>query len=266
MRTVQFERLRPDEIQAEKERVSIIYLPIGPLEWHGVAMPLGVDPIVAYNTALLAAQKTGGVVLPTLYCGSDGRRPKEMLEDFGFEDTDQYLYGMDITGHPVKSLYWPEELFGTVVRSYLDLLLKRGYKLIVLANGHGADSQVGTLRRLATEYTATQDASVVLAPPMLAHFDDTDEDFTHAGRMETSLQMYFDPDSVDLGRLPPPGEKLLARDYGIADDGFFSGKPPADKMVQHDPRGATPELGERYAQAAADAVAKQVLEAYAALA
>ena len=32
MRTVQMEYLRPDEIQAERVRRSIVYLPVGPLE------------------------------------------------------------------------------------------------------------------------------------------------------------------------------------------------------------------------------------------
>lgn len=35
MRTVQLELLRPGEIMAERERCSIVYLPVGPLEWHG---------------------------------------------------------------------------------------------------------------------------------------------------------------------------------------------------------------------------------------
>ena len=35
MRTVQYELMRPGELLAEKERFSVAYLPVGPLEWHG---------------------------------------------------------------------------------------------------------------------------------------------------------------------------------------------------------------------------------------
>ena len=51
MRTVQMEYLRPDEIQAERVRRSIVYLPVGPLEWHGPAMPYGTAPLVAQELA-----------------------------------------------------------------------------------------------------------------------------------------------------------------------------------------------------------------------
>ena len=39
-RTVQLERMRPGEILAERARCPIVYLPLGPLEWHGP----GTDP------------------------------------------------------------------------------------------------------------------------------------------------------------------------------------------------------------------------------
>ena len=49
MRTVQLELLRPGEILAERERCSIVYLPVGPLEWHGPAMPYGTDALLAQS-------------------------------------------------------------------------------------------------------------------------------------------------------------------------------------------------------------------------
>ena len=49
MRTVQLELLRPGEILAERERCSIVYLPVGPLEWHGPAMPYGTDELLAQS-------------------------------------------------------------------------------------------------------------------------------------------------------------------------------------------------------------------------
>ena len=34
-REVRVQFLRPGQIVAEKERCSLIFLPLGPLEWHG---------------------------------------------------------------------------------------------------------------------------------------------------------------------------------------------------------------------------------------
>lgn len=57
MRTVQLELLRPGEILAERERCSIVYLPVGPLEWHGPAMPYGTDALL--RSRWLGARRRG---------------------------------------------------------------------------------------------------------------------------------------------------------------------------------------------------------------
>ena len=69
MRTVQMEFLRPGEIIAERDRCPIVYLPVGPLEWHGPAMPYGTDPLCAQAVARAAAQVTGGVNICSSYGG-----------------------------------------------------------------------------------------------------------------------------------------------------------------------------------------------------
>jgi len=235
MRTVQYERLRPGEILAEKARRSIVYLPIGPLEWHGPAMPFGTDPLAAWHAAILSAQETGGVVLPLLYAGTERERSSKLLADAGFEDTTQYIVGMDVPKNSMKSLYWPEEVFGVIVREYLRLLVAQEYRLIVLVNGHGATGQITTLERLAIEFTSTTSSKVIVAMG-LAHYDATDEDYGHATRLETAIQMYLDPENVNLAMLPPKSEKLRSTDWGIIDGFTFDGNPPEDKCVVYDPR------------------------------
>ena len=49
MRTVRLELMRPDEICQVLSEKSIAYLPVGPLEWHGPAMPYGTDAMAAYT-------------------------------------------------------------------------------------------------------------------------------------------------------------------------------------------------------------------------
>ena len=73
-RETRLQWLRPDEILAERQRCPVIYLPLGPLEWHGPHLPFGTDPLQAEHTALLLAEKLGGVVHPTLYIGTERER------------------------------------------------------------------------------------------------------------------------------------------------------------------------------------------------
>ncbi len=69
MREVRFELMRPDEILEEKKRLPLVFLPVGPLEWHGPHLPLGTDPLIAYEIAIRLAREIGGVVLPPFYLG-----------------------------------------------------------------------------------------------------------------------------------------------------------------------------------------------------
>ena len=264
MRTVQYERLRPAEILAEKARCSIVYLPIGPLEWHGPALPYGTDPLAAWRAALLAARRTGGVVLPALYVGTERERSAKLLRDAGFADDSQYIVGMDVPNNSMKSLYWPEEVLGVIVREYLRLLVAQEYRLIVLVNGHGATGQIVTLDRLAIEFSNTT-ASRVMVAMALGRYDPDDRDMGHATRLETSIQMYLDADNVDLSQLPSKSEKLRSADWGIIDGFTFDGNPPEDKCVVYDPRDANAEMGAKYLAAGVDHLVEVVTKVYQAM-
>ena len=131
MRTVQLEYLRPGEILEEKERCSIVYLPVAPLEWHGPAMPYGTDPLIAQALARNAALRTGGVVMPTVFFGTERERPSYILEAKGFDDPENmYVWGMDVPKNSMKSYYAREDIFAITVREYLRLLVQQGYRLI----------------------------------------------------------------------------------------------------------------------------------------
>lgn len=229
MRTVQLELLRPGEILAERERCSIVYLPAGPLEWHGPAMPYGTDALLAQSLARCAAERTGGVVMPTLFIGTERERPASILRDKGFENPEQlYVLGMDVPKNSMKSFYAREDMFAVIVREHLRLLVQQGYRLIVIVNGHGAWGQTSTLERLAVEFSNETPSKVI----------------------------------VDLSQLPPRDVKLKYTGWGIADDCVFTGHPPADKCVVRDPRDAAPEKGEQFFQVALEHLCKQVTDAY----
>jgi len=243
MRTVKFELLRPEEIREEKQRRPIVYLPLGPLEWHGPHLPLGTDPLNAQSIAVRLAEKNGGVVLPTLFWGTERERSPEMLKHIGFGG-DEWIVGMDFPANSMPSLYTREEVFGIIVQEYLRLLAIQGYKLVVIVNGHGGENHIEVLERLAKEFTNTSECAVLYAFATYTMEGDK-HDLGHASKLETDIISYLYPDAVDVGTLPPKGEKLYNLDYAIVDGSTFEGCPNSDFSVENDPRDADAQRGRR---------------------
>lgn len=264
MRTVQMEYLRPGEILAEKERFPVVYLPLGPLEWHGPAMPYGTDPLMAQEIARAAARITGGVVMPTLFVGTERERPEYILAAKGFEDPTQYVIGMDVPKNPMKSFYAREDMFALIVREHLRLLVQQGYKLIVIVNGHGAWGQKGTLERLATEFSNETPSKVIVTMPDVQE-EGAEMDFGHGTLLETSILRGLYDEHVDLSQFPDREVPLKYTDYGIADDVVFGGQRVPGDCVQLDPRDATVELGMKAVTTAINHLVDFVNTAYAAL-
>jgi creatinine amidohydrolase len=259
MRTVHFALLRPAEIVAERERIPVVYQPLGPLEWHGPHLPLGTDPLHAEAVACRVAEAAGGVVMPTLFWGTERERPLKMLRDIGFEGH-EWIVGMDYPANIVQSLYSPEDIFGVVVRARLDLLVRQQYQLIVMINGHGADNHIAVLDRLAAEYTAAGPARVL---HIIAFVPDPDGKYRigHADAVETSLMMALHPESVDLEALPPLPEPLRNVEWAVVDGPTFNGQPTADHTVppESDPRrGSAADIGETVLAYSAEWIAGQV--------
>lgn len=257
MRTVQFELLRPGEILAERARRSLVYVPVGPLEWHSVHLPFGVDALIAGEVARRAAARTGGVVLPTFFWGAERERSAEMVEDLGF-DRDDYIVGMDFPANSLKSLYCREEYLALLLRELLDRLLRLEYRLIVIVNGHGATNHLETLERLSREFSAASPARVLLANAWTA---EELPQSAHAGASETAVIMALYPEAVDLSQLPDLPQPLRSRDWAIVDGETFAGNPTPDFTLRPaaDPRlEAMPELGQRILASAVDGVVAAV--------
>ncbi len=263
MRTVQMEFLRPGEILAEKQRCSIVYLPVGPLEWHGPAMPFGTDPLAAQALARRAAERLGGVVMPTLFVGTERERPADILATKGFENADSlYVVGMDVPKNSMKSFYAREDMFALMIREHLRLLAAQGYALIVIVNGHGAWGQRATVERLSVEFTNETDSRVLAVTPFELP-EGAEFDFGHGTIAETSMMRYLCDDNVHLASLPPRDVPLAYTDYGIADDFVFECKRSENNCVVYDPRDATPALGESVFNACLDSLIASVEAAYA---
>ncbi len=243
-REVRLALLRPAQIIAERERLPLVFIPLGPLEWHGPHLPLGVDPLNAETVAIRVAQEIGGVVWPTIYVGTERERRPDMLQAIGFAGN-EYIVGMDFPHNSLASFYYPEEVLALLVRATLELLLRQGYRLAVLMNGHAAENQLQTLQRLATEFSHTTALQVRLLVPIPGYTRGDAWSYAHATAGETSLMLAVAPQTVDLGALPAQGP-LRNVDFAIVDNETFRGQPTADYTVrpEDDPRQATAAAGQ----------------------
>ena len=125
MKNVQFELMKPGEIIEEKKLLPLVFLPVGPLEWHGPHLPLGTDPLIAYEISLRIARDIGGVVLPPFYWGTERERDANTLKNLGFQGN-EWVVGMDFPNNSMKSLYIPEDFFALGIRIILEKLVEQG--------------------------------------------------------------------------------------------------------------------------------------------
>jgi creatinine amidohydrolase len=249
-REIRMELLRPGQLNAERERCSLVFLPVGPLEYHGPHLPVGTDAINATQCALEACRRLGkGVVHPTLYWGTERERPDWMLESLGFQKG-EWVVGMDFPSAIWKSHYYREEVFALVVSQAVEMLIQTGYRVIVLVNGHGAWNQLESLERLARHYSHTTEALVLWR--LAFTLDVSEKNLAgHADLFETSLLMYYQKelhgrdDIVDLGELPRREVPIRYPDFSIVDGPGFSENPSPGRVVQTDPRDATAEKGRK---------------------
>jgi creatinine amidohydrolase len=264
---VEYELMRPGEVVAARERCPVAFVPIGPLEWHGPHLPLGTDGLHAHHVAVRVARVVGGVVLPTLFAGSETVRlpgaGAQQLGPLGFSGAER-IVGMDFPRNAVKSLYFEESAFGITVREIVRGLKAEPYRLLVLLNGHGATNHQRTLQRIAVEETVAGQVEVVFRPAWNP-WTGAQLGPGHADRWETSITMALEGPHVRVEELPSPGEPLRYPDFGIVDGLAFDGHPAAEFVLpaESDPRHARREEGEKLLQ---EAVATIVDEVHAALA
>ena len=244
------------------ENHSIAYLPLGPLEWHGPHLPMGVDAFNAEKVAHLAAEETGGLVLPTFYWGTERERSQQMLEWLGFSE-EKWIIGMDFPANSLPSMYAAEEIFALLIREQLLLVQRMGFRLIVIVSGHAAENHITVLERLTLEFSTESPFEVILVLPFVRNEQDIME-VGHASKVETSVMLALHPETVDLHNLPPKNEPLRNVDYAIVDYMTFLGKPNRDRTVADydDPRRASAEIGQNNLRAATAHIVERVNKVY----
>jgi creatinine amidohydrolase len=234
MEEINLSLLRPGQIRARIARTPVVFVPIGPLEWHGPHCPYGTDGLNAQNVATEVCRAVGGVLWPTLFWGTERERRPDQLLSLGFEP-DRYIVGMEFPANSLPSCYCPEEVLAILVREVVREAGRIGARLVVIINGHGAENHIAMLRRLAVEITNTTGPRVHVRISAPQETIDAGSG-GHADAGETSVMMFLTR-SVDLSTLPPLPQALAFTDFAVVNGGGFDGKAP-DHVLPHeaDPR------------------------------
>jgi len=178
LQSVQAELLLPHEVDAALADRSVVYLPLGTIEFHSAHLPIGTDGLTAHGICLLAAARSGGIVLPPLYYGVGG----------GHGDYPWTI--MATSAAPLQDL----------LRQSLRRLGDFGVRHAVLFSGHFADEQLELIDDLAERWNAAAQAPHVLSLSVNRAEAQLAPD--HAGVFETSLVSAIHPGLVQLERLP----------------------------------------------------------------
>jgi creatinine amidohydrolase/Fe(II)-dependent formamide hydrolase-like protein len=128
-----WERLKPGDLETAIRTVPVAYLVVSPLEWHGDAMSFGTDPVIGTEIAEIAWRSTGGVLIPTLYIGSETE-----YKDWTSDGLTSY-WGMEwvTKEHNPGSLYISNNTFELVMRDMISAIEREGFKACVIVSGHG---------------------------------------------------------------------------------------------------------------------------------
>lgn len=257
MNSRRLERLGVAEIRQAISRTGLVFVPIGPLEWHSYHLPYGTDPLNAEAHAHALAERLDGLVHPTIFMGTNLTRNPDEKDwlDIGHEQDE--VVGMDFPGFPVKSMYWSAQVVDITAREAVRQLQYVGFRVIVIMNGHGDDSQRAILKKIA-EDMSKDDLKVLYFIPF---WDDGGEQrwIGHAELFETAVALHSYHGLVHIERLPKEG-KLAYRRFGIVEGKAFGGEPAEDRscLDEADPRKASRMQGRRIFQRNVDAIARVI--------
>jgi creatinine amidohydrolase len=218
LQSVQAELLLPHEVEAALADRSVVYLPLGTIEFHSAHLPIGTDGLTAHGVCLRAAARSGGIVLPPLFYGVGG----------GHSDYPWTI--MATSAAPLRDL----------VAQSLRRLGEFGVRNAVLFSGHFADEQLELIDDIADRWNAANDAPRALS--LSVNRAETRVPPDHAGVFETSLVSAIQPSRVQLRRLPAI-EQAPADDPGGDVLGAHRHDPghPLYGVFGPDPRGFDPE-------------------------
>ena len=189
-----YHQSRPDKIENIQRYYPIVYLPWGALEYHSYHNPVGLDSIKAYNLCIDLAKACGGLVLPPIYQAAN------LIKSYP---------GVDFKKHSIE---FSESLILQTCVEYFHQLIDAGFKVIVCLSGHAGEPHLNILRQVSQDFALLYPSHRFWT---LAEFDILPIhmlEANHSALGETSLQLFYDPESVDLSLLPQDRPTSLIED------------------------------------------------------
>ena len=215
------------------EKNTLIILPIGQTEEHGMHLPVKTDAIIAEEVAKRVAEKIKNeipiLVMPTIW---QGYSMKEVAEWPG-------------------TIRLKPETFMEMVFDILSSLIGMGFKKIILISAHG--NHTGMLRivvrKIADEYkifTALTYSSLMAKEEFTKISKAGPGGSTHGGEYETSLMLHLHPELVNMKKVTSE-DKLTYRSQFYPDKVFWStwGIQKTKTGIYGDPTLASKETGKK---------------------
>lgn len=184
MKKVLWEQFRRTEFEAAVKADAVVLIPVASIEQHTNHLPVNTDTNICFTLAKRAAEAVAEfpvLVLPPVWTGYS---PHHMA----------YPGSITLTFHT----------FMEVLTEVAKCVHAHGFTKILFLNGHGGNSPViaGLRTKLGNEdgvpvvaYTYWDLPGVAARMKALAETDKGS--IGHAGEMETSLQLYLQPELVD---------------------------------------------------------------------
>ena len=162
---VQLQLLRPSQFEQRAKAFPVVYVPFGPIEWHGLHLPLGCDALKAHGVLCQSAEKFGGLVYPPLY-----------------------LHDAWVIEHLVPTL---THLFNK--------LKETGFRVIIGVSGHNVKGMIKMINDALEPVVDETIRGIGIWEVTLSNGPDCGTD--HAAKWESSDMMYLHPNRVDIGAL-----------------------------------------------------------------
>ncbi|MBT5872740.1 MAG: creatininase family protein [Candidatus Latescibacteria bacterium] len=169
-----YHELRPDELAECRDTSPVAYWPLGLLEHHGWHLPVGFDGIKADRICVRLAERTGGVIFPTMWWGTGGGHSE-------FQWTH----------------YQPEDAVTAMLVSTTNQLISFGFRVIVLLAGHYPWQGILD-RHLPSIRDDHPEISLLWGTEATIGGQDLQLPGDHAAKEETSYGLALFPELVDM--------------------------------------------------------------------
>jgi len=170
------------DVKSYLENKNIVLIPVGSVEQHGPANPLGTDFFIAQHVSRKASQKARIICAPSIPIGISEHHAT-------FDGT----------------VWVRPKIYMDFIKQYTQSLISQGFKKVIIINGHGGNTVY--LKQIANEIYFDQQITVIAAnwwdfisSIKLADFFPENK-FSHAEEIETSINLAINPQLVKLDRI-----------------------------------------------------------------